>query len=369
MEHLIENEELYRAWIGTKNQDVYIEKMKKGGFNFSACLIWDLTLIFRKMFLEVILTLLIYFVMGIILSFSNIPENISNLLFFLSRVGMGFLYYPLYRNFIKRKIEKYKKKGLTYEEQLKVAEKYGGDKFSLAAILMIIVEVIFIFALYYITILVIGVGTVLTMNTNKVVSSNDYNTNTLNNFIVNDIEDNSEIYDNVENEIESDDIFSIDSTEDVNNDLTKNDLSKLDIDSQSLYYDPSVWKEVTYSNYKGLKYKDEENVILYAGNISEGANIENFKNDDYKYEWENKMKSESGLDDSAYVIWDDINSNWILCKIISPTYDDEYNIVSYKNCYFYVSSDKCYAFFVIENMPDYEFEDTVEIVMNTIIDN
>ena len=165
---------------------------------------------------------------------------------------MGFLYYPLYRNFIKRKIEKYKKKGLTYEEQLKVAEKYGGDKFSLAAILMIIVEVIFIFALYYITILVIGVGTVLTMNTNKVVSSNDYNTNTLNNFIINDIEDNSEIYDNVENEIESDDIFSIDSTEDVNNDLTKNDLSKLDIDSQSLYYDPSVWKEVTYSNYKGL---------------------------------------------------------------------------------------------------------------------
>ena len=71
MEHLIENEELYRAWIGTKNQDVYIEKMKKGGFNFSAFLIWDLTLIFRKMFLEVILTLLIYFVMGIILSFSN----------------------------------------------------------------------------------------------------------------------------------------------------------------------------------------------------------------------------------------------------------------------------------------------------------
>lgn len=26
MEHLNENEELYRAWIGTKNQDEYIKK-------------------------------------------------------------------------------------------------------------------------------------------------------------------------------------------------------------------------------------------------------------------------------------------------------------------------------------------------------
>ena len=78
MEHLIENEELYRAWVGTKNQDKYIERMKKVGFNFSAFLIWDLMLIFRKMFLEVIVTVLIYFAMVIILSLLNISENICN---------------------------------------------------------------------------------------------------------------------------------------------------------------------------------------------------------------------------------------------------------------------------------------------------
>ena len=55
----------------------------------------------------------------------------------------------MYRWSIERKIKYYQRKGLTYEQQLEIARKRGGDKVNVAVILMFVV-LIMIYATIYI---------------------------------------------------------------------------------------------------------------------------------------------------------------------------------------------------------------------------
>lgn len=140
MEFLEENETLFRAWVGEKKRDKYIEKMKKGGFNWLSFFLPGLYVTGRKM----------YFFGVIILLLDLLLVNVIKLipLTFVFRIIMGFLFYPMYRFHITKKIKKYEK--LPYEEQIKKAELFGGDKLDLATtIIMIIMILAYFFAIGY----------------------------------------------------------------------------------------------------------------------------------------------------------------------------------------------------------------------------
>lgn len=138
MNYMDENEELYRAWIGTKNQDEYYMKMKNGGFNWVAVFLSDLLLITRKMFTESVLLLMLLFLIDTVLGIIGVSETVYRVISVMLAITLGATYYPLYKWHIKRKIEKYKRKGLTYAAQLDIARKHGGDKFTVGVVLMFI---------------------------------------------------------------------------------------------------------------------------------------------------------------------------------------------------------------------------------------
>ena len=140
MEFLEENETLFRAWVGEKNRDKYIEKMKKGGFSWLSFFLPGLYITGRKMYLFGVIILLIDMLLIDVIKI--IP------LTFVFRIIMGFSFYPMYRFHISKKIKKYE--NLPYEEQIKKAELFGGDKLDVATtIIMTIMILAYFFAIGY----------------------------------------------------------------------------------------------------------------------------------------------------------------------------------------------------------------------------
>lgn len=140
MEFLEENETLFRAWAGEKNRDKYIEKMKKGGFSWLSFFLPGLYITGRKMYLFGVIILLIDMLLIDVIKI--IP------LTFVFRIIMGFSFYPMYRFHISKKIKKYE--NLPYEEQIKKAELFGGDKLDVATtIIMTIMILAYFFAIGY----------------------------------------------------------------------------------------------------------------------------------------------------------------------------------------------------------------------------
>ena len=141
MEHIDKYEELYKAWIGEKKQNEYFERMHKGGFNWEACFISDLLLIIRKMYAESIILVLLIYLINTVLLIIGVPNVVYKVINAVICLTLGSTYYYLYRWHIRRKIEKYQKMGLSYEEQLQMAKKYGGNKITVGVILMIIIVI------------------------------------------------------------------------------------------------------------------------------------------------------------------------------------------------------------------------------------
>ena len=83
---------------------------------------------------KIMLLFLINTVLGII----GVSETVYRVISVMLAITLGATYYPLYKWHIKRKIEKYKRKGLTYAAQLDIARKHGGDKFTVGVVLMFI---------------------------------------------------------------------------------------------------------------------------------------------------------------------------------------------------------------------------------------
>lgn len=141
MDEMDQNEELFRAWIGEKKQDEYYHKMKNGGFNWVAFILSDLLLLSRKMFLEATILVVLLFLVNTVYGILGVPDIVYNITSLAMALTIGYTYYYMYRWSIARKIRKYQQQGLTYEKQLEIARKRGGDKVTVAVILMVIAEV------------------------------------------------------------------------------------------------------------------------------------------------------------------------------------------------------------------------------------
>lgn len=141
MDEMDQNEELFRAWIGEKKQEEYYHRMKNGGFNWVAFFLSDLLMLSRKMFLESIILIVLLFLINTVYGILGVPTAIYRITNVAIALTIGFTYYYMYRWSISRKIKKYQRQGLTYEKQLEIARKRGGDKVTVAVILMFIAEI------------------------------------------------------------------------------------------------------------------------------------------------------------------------------------------------------------------------------------
>lgn len=165
MDEMDQNEELFRAWIGEKKQDEYYNKMKNGGFKWAAFFLSDLIMLTRKMFLETIILIILVCLINAtyeILVVSNTIRIITN---FAISLTIGFTYYYMYRWSISRKIKKYQRQGLTYEEQLEIARKKGGNKITGSVIAMFFIEMI----------LMIVISLIIVMNLTIYEPNNGFN--------------------------------------------------------------------------------------------------------------------------------------------------------------------------------------------------
>lgn len=128
-------ENLKKILIG-KNADVIYEKMEKGGsFNVFSMLLSFLYFFYRKMYLIG----LISFVIQLIIA--NYAKNA-----FVSIACMilyGFIFYPLYKYHIERKLSAIKQKATTEEEMINMCKKKGGT--SNIAIIIIILSPFILF--------------------------------------------------------------------------------------------------------------------------------------------------------------------------------------------------------------------------------
>lgn len=227
MDYIEENEELYKAWIGTKKQDKYYNKMKKGGFDWWVFIFEDLILLSRKMFVESLVHILIIYLGNTILGLigaSNIGYRVMSL---GMGIILGYLYYPLYKWNIKRKIEKYKRKGLSYEEQLAIAQKYGGDKVTFGVIMMLLVEVVIVVMLSIIMNFI---------------------------FIITGVQTPQNVNSNVGNSDAS--MYSKDSTQ-------SSTKKKWILDTFCLSYDSNKWEEGTRAGSQVLNNKNKEGYLAY----------------------------------------------------------------------------------------------------------
>ena len=95
----------------------------------------------RKMFLETIILTIVAFLINIVYGILDVSAAVSSITSIVIALIMGATYYYMYRWSIYRKIRKYQRKGLTYEKQLEIAQKKGGDKITFSVILMFFADV------------------------------------------------------------------------------------------------------------------------------------------------------------------------------------------------------------------------------------
>lgn len=130
---------LVKKFIG-KNADVIYDKMeKKGSFNVFCMLFSFFYFLYRKMYLIGLISFLIQSIIA------NYVKNI-----FVSIICMviwGFIFYPLYKFHITRKINKIKEKATTEEEINNMCIKKGGTSIIAAIIVPLILIIILIASL------------------------------------------------------------------------------------------------------------------------------------------------------------------------------------------------------------------------------
>ena len=354
MEHIDQYEELYRAWIGEKKQDVYYEKMHKGGFNWVAFLLSGLLLITRKMFVESIVLIVLIYLIKTVLGIVGAPIIVYFIIDLAPSLILGFTYYYLYRWHIKRKIEKYQRKGLSYEEQLQMARTCGGDKITIGVILMIIVE--FILAAF----LSLGMNTVLNL-----IHSGDNVTSD---------------YDNTRYESNYDNYNYNNSNTDLDNNYYSNDnldetnanSKSWDLDLFSLSYNENDWKEMTQEGYKALKYKNTENYLAYLSSENNNGLI-NVKTKSFQDNFEQQVKQQIESADEnmtyLYLNWEDIDSRLYLCTVDCSISDTDTGAYAYITYYYCFSDSKIYCLMTTETQSDYSFENDARKVIDTIKNN
>lgn len=137
-----EKEELIQAWIGKNSEKIYAKMEKKFSFSWLAFFLADLYMLTRKMFVETIIYEIVAVILSAMIAVTINNDIIACLVVVIIRIGWGYAFYPLYKKSILRKIKKNEDKGLSYDEQLEIARKQGGDKVTVAVIVALIICVI-----------------------------------------------------------------------------------------------------------------------------------------------------------------------------------------------------------------------------------
>ena len=346
MDYMEQNEELYRAWIGTKKQDKYYAKMRYGGFSFLAFfpILAELLYLTRKMYLELIIISFIRWGISLITYFifqNDVALNIATL---AMSIISGFIYYPLYKWNIKRKIEKNKRKGLNYEEQLNIAKKCGGDKITVSVVAMFLILIIINLIIYICTFTIVKniIRQIRTADLYYNVELKDeYKENTIPSI-------SNEIYNNL--------------YEDDYQNTSNKDIWILDY--CSVYYDSNKWEETTIMGNPALQYKDTGASYLgYVGGYLLEEEI-NIKSIDIEKDFLEKMV-ERLLENEGFTVsngeWKEINDDLIVLKAVA---EKDNTKMPY---YFYITNNSINGFLIIdlsENTPLAMEE--AEKVMNTL---
>lgn len=128
-------EECERALAGSEN---FYTRSKCAYFSISALFFGPFYYLYRKMYLEGLL-------MMVVLSILPIPPQFSVVVWLVE----GLAFYPLYRSHAKRKIQRCLRKctGLSAEEQLSLIQRQGGVNYFVA-ILCATLYFMFLFALF-----------------------------------------------------------------------------------------------------------------------------------------------------------------------------------------------------------------------------
>lgn len=375
MEHLNENEELYRAWIGTKNQDEYIKKMRTGGFNWVAFFLSDLLLITRKMFVESIALICIVFLVSTVMGIIGVPEIAYRIVGIMLSVGVGLSYYHLYRWNIKRKIEKYKRKGLSYEEQLEVARKQGGDKVTVAVLLVLLFDLVLAGVLTW--------GMIGTLNliydaNNNTRYESNYNANcndTISKKNDSNYNDNDYNYNyNYNYNNNNNDYLNNNYNQSTYSNNTNSANQKTwKLDSFNLTYNGNDWTETTMDNYKVLRYKNTDCCIAYVSSEKNEIGLAGVKNKSFQDSFEQRVKQQLESADKnlnySYSYWEDWDDNVCLCKVECSYHDDDYSNYGYITYYYYFSNTKVYCLMTTEPKSDASFMTDSREVIETIKNN
>ncbi|MBO6232993.1 MAG: DUF2628 domain-containing protein [Clostridia bacterium] len=284
------DEKLVRAWIGKNNQDDYINKFQNGGFSPLAFLFPDVMVLGRKMWIEGIILVVIEF---IIAWFLDADDSMYRASFVIIRFILGLLFFQLYKDSIKRKINKYKKQGLSYEQQLEKANKYGGDITIAVAIIVIILNF-----------------SVLMLNVNK-EDNNNYSDNPQIEFSDNydyDIKNRLKSYEDDDLEI----IPYFDENEDTTNKENENqkNMANLEYDNWKLNYNTLEWQESKVPesiSAKGMiKNENGESLVYiedhtFKGNLSDKKYLQNFIKS-FKLGMQDSLYEHSGVYEDVDVI-------------------------------------------------------------------
>ena len=120
------NEGFIQTWMGS---ELY-QKSTTKKFNWCAALFGPAYLLYRKMFLTGILAFLIETIVSLICSLLNAPIVITlviSLVIYLAYfAGLGIGFYPIYRSYILKQLEKYKKQVPDNNQLLNIASQKGG---------------------------------------------------------------------------------------------------------------------------------------------------------------------------------------------------------------------------------------------------
>ena len=145
------DEELIKAYIGKNSDKIYPKIVNSDNlmknFDIFAFLFTDLYFLYRKMYLNVFILLILSFVTSIILGvYSSLIYN------FLC----GFLFIPLYKKHIEKKIKKYKSKTSSYQELLEKCKKKGGTIVKHPVAITIISIILFLVLSFIFTLLIVA---------------------------------------------------------------------------------------------------------------------------------------------------------------------------------------------------------------------
>lgn len=168
-----------RSWMGTLYDKAHSKK-----FNFCAAILGPAYFMYRKLFGSGILLTLVNVlitVLVLILSFnantlSAIPSIIlgSSILYFILDIVYGFVFYPLYRNFVRNNLNRFKQNIADTNQLISIASKRGGT-----SILALILYYVLTMVISFIIITVassLGVASIF----NSVAGGSSSNTNTTN---------------------------------------------------------------------------------------------------------------------------------------------------------------------------------------------